>query len=190
MPLDLNYTPTEKEADILNAASFTCGLCNFTSRPSKQVPSGYIEAINFGSRIGTFCSPCASSLRLSREVSKTNSHGTIVYLPSLSQRNIINLVRIADTALLMKLPYKDAANSAVGFLKDHIVNETIYPFFKDNCSPDTLATAISMPNKTIKDNRKALFHGFRYVPIRAVYAHIYEYYYKANPNYFQNPLES
>lgn len=168
----------------MDSAEFTCGSCSFKSRPTNAVSSGYMEVVKINKKIVTLCSPCAGAVRLGRNVSGTHQHGLILWLPEMTQQQVIHVARLCDTSMIKDLPNKRQALKLINAISKHQVNENIYPFYTSPGSIEQTLKAMQVNNEIVTPHRHQLFQGMRYFPIKAAYMHIYEHYFNVNPDYF------
>ena len=187
MPSDLNYTPTELELSYLEKSDFTCDSCSFKSKPTRSIPSGYMEVVKVGTNILSLCAPCASAVRLGRKVSGTSQHGLILWLPELTQPQVIHYARLCDTAMIKALPTQKQALKMINAISKHQVNRSIYPFYTSPGSIEQTIKAMQVNNAIVNPFKPRLFQGMRYLPTKSAYTHIYEHYFVVNPEYFSQP---
>jgi hypothetical protein len=174
IPEDLNYQVYKSAWVVLEKARFTCSCCHFSSAPSKEVLSGYMEVLK-----GTvLCSICSSSLQLNRTVRNLQNHGHIIMANDLTQGQVSQLTREIAFKLLSKDSRKVTQAKLVqeSLLSSEITHKQ-YPFLtKDHPQTCTeLANCFEVIDEIEEAHYKAIFQDLRYVPSFAAYSHIYDY---------------
>lgn len=186
MPDDLNYTPTQKEWAVLSQKNFSCHQCGFTSQPTDDVPSGYMEVISIDNQVNVYCAYCATSKRIGRQVFSTQRHGKLLFLDQLSQSNIIDLVRICGAA--PDLQWSTERQKSAIYLLETIGHRQAspkdFPWLSSVGSTSDLAGA--MKYVTNPSSREHLFSHLRYFPDIHIYRPINRYFCQVNPHYFKH----
>ncbi|WP_232362671.1 hypothetical protein [Salinimonas chungwhensis] len=188
MPEDLNYQVTRREWEILNESEFTCACCGFVSKSSPEVVSGYMEVIIFKDRPTVFCALCSSALRLGRTVNGTINHGLILHAPDITQGQLSNAARILNTAIIEELPYQHGANAVQAKFQRMQASKKDYLFMVDEGSTQQTVNALKSVRRNFEAEASKIFKHLRYFPSRATYRHVFQYWYRTNPDYFAKPV--
>lgn len=185
MPDDLNYQITRREWAVLNDHDFVCNCCGFKSASTAEVISGYMEVLVISDRAQVLCAVCSSAVRLGRTVNGTSNHGLILHAPDISQGQLTNAARVLNTAIIEELPYQHGANTLQAEFQAMQATKSEYLFMNDDGSIQHTVNALNSVRRSFEDKAGKIFEHLRYFPSRATYRHIFQYWYRVNPDYFE-----
>ncbi|MFK5949489.1 MAG: hypothetical protein QM500_12055 [Methylococcales bacterium] len=172
-----NYIPSDKERIILSKEKYKCKCCGFQSRPSKVVPSGYMETY----KNIVLCRMCYGALHTDGKIDDNHNHGMIIYAPWISQSRLINLFRIAYLAHVRKnQTLIEQADRLAGEFS--LLSSDLSKYDEKMSSGDLeyFSKIISKLPASTYDDRKHLLKGWRYLPYYAGYQNIMLYWDKAS----------
>ncbi len=180
---------------VLIKNEFTCSVCQFRSKPSKTVLTGYMLPLPVSKGHAVFCALCAGARMLSTTFEK-NELGKLIYAPNMTQKNVSDAFRICTGITLMgpeQVTHSrvSRANRILDELKsaEMMVDANVNPFFaNDKGSTLPLGELLSYCSNETKSKYGLLVSGVRFLPENKVYQPVISYYLNANPKYFRGDV--
>lgn len=170
---------------VLRAARFTCSACGFPSRPSKQVPHGWMVPVNpehpamlalektKGRCLCPFCASCQAINWAVRPVQggsrSEHSPGRLIYLPEMSQEQVN---RVAHCVVAISSARSGANQSAeesaardidAAFLAKHADLQRAVPVFHEDMDYE-FANALALLPAEFYELREEVIGGVRWWP--------------------------
>lgn len=176
-----NYKPSTEQLTALKSGKFKCSCCGMQSRPSKTVPSGYMEAIKIDDKSTVVCRMCYGATHVDGDLDGRVDHGVIIFAPWISQGQLNNLLRLAFVAKC-----REVAN-----YQNH--SDTLYNDFYSLIEAGSMHIGIDNFSGSLQDytgifnllNDEALskintvFKGMRYLPSYDAYYDVVRYWDKS-----------
>lgn len=159
--------------DQIKRMRYRCSECSFQPRPSKTVPSAFMEVVPLNGQDRVLCVLCAQSILLRRRPDGKRNHGNIFYCPTISQGKVSDLCRYIGLHITRNTELETSARNFVRAIKDELVPkvELVIPGYKNG---DPFHFSDLMDNLKNPSEESGI-DSLRYWPNPAVFNHIFKF---------------
>ena len=171
MPSDLNYSPSDRLLKILKASDFTCSCCGLKSRRHADYPSGFIEVLE--TKAGDnkpYCTICAQSISLDREVNGMKEHGYIILCPELSQGQVSHFARMHFLSQINDNKISEKSSEIYEMMTTELTKNvgSIIPGYESGSIEEYIDIYNYLP-PAYKSGKECVIENLRYLPKQMAY---------------------